>query len=557
MKQYIPRQNDWKRLFGSWNACLILFFMTALVGAQENATNPNIWADVPDMSLLRVGDSYYMSSTTMHMTPGVPIMRSKNLVDWEIVGYAHDALENTDALALRNGQNAYGAGTWASSLRYNDGVFYLAVFSGTTGKTYIYSTRDVSGKWDVRSFRPMCHDCSLFFDDDGKKYLLYGAGNLRLTELNDDLSGFKQGGFNDVVIRNAGAVAGGRIGLQAEGSQMFKRNGKYYVCNITWPRGDMRTEIIFRADKITGPYEGRVIFKDRGIAQGTLVERQDGSWVAYLFRDSGAVGRIPYLIPVTWEDDWPVLGVDGKAPDELPIPREAEPLSGIVESDEFERQPDLLAKISAAAEDENDYCREAFPLAWQWNHIPDPKNWSLSERPGWLRLKTGRVDQTLQFARNTITQRTCGPTSTAETALDFSSLAEGDVAGLTVFQRKYGFVGVVKRDGKFFVVQSEAQLADNLNSDSVKENVLIPLDGQVSVVYLKASCDFTNQKDEASFFWSVDGQTWQAIGPKLKMIYSLPHFMGYRFGLFHYATESSGGIADFDYYHASTSNTTR
>ena len=212
MKPYIPRQNDWKRLFSSWNAFLVLLFMTTLVGAQENATNPNIWADVPDMSLLRVDDSYYMSSTTMHMTPGVPIMRSKNLVDWEIVGYAHDALENTDALALRNGQNAYGAGTWASSLRYHDGVFYLAVFSGTTGKTYIYSTRDVSGKWDVRSFRPMCHDCSLFFDDDGKKYLLYGAGNHRLTELNDDLSGFKQGGFNDVVIRNAGAVAGGRIG---------------------------------------------------------------------------------------------------------------------------------------------------------------------------------------------------------------------------------------------------------------------------------------------------------------------------------------------------------
>lgn len=529
------------------------FLTFSVVSAQELATNPNIWADVPDMSLLRVDDCYYMSSTTMHMVPGVPIMRSKNLVDWEIVGYANNVLEDVDDLALRNGKSAYGAGTWASSLRYKDGVFYLAVFAGTTGKTYIYSTRDVTGKWTVKSFRPMCHDCSLFFDDDGKAYLLYGAGNLRLTELNEDLSGFKEGGFNDVVIRNAGAVAGGTVGLSAEGSQMFKSNGKYYVCNITWPRGDMRTEIIFRADNITGPYEGRVIFKDRGIAQGTLVEKEDGDWIAYLFRDSGAVGRIPYLIPVKWEDDWPVLGVEGKAPEILPIVKEGEPLGNIVESDEFDRDVSLLEKLEAASKEESACLREAFPLAWQWNHAPDCRYWSLHERPGWLRLTAGRVDAALPQARNTITQRTFGPTSSASTALDFSKLNDGDYAGLTSFQRKYGFVGVTKCNGKFYIVQAEAETKRNINEDALKENVLIPLTDDVSTVYLRVDCDFTNQKDDAYFYWSSDGVEWNRIGPKLHMIYTLPHFMGYRFGLFYYATSQPGGAADFDYYRISAS----
>lgn len=531
----------------------VLYATSITTPAQEYATNPNIWADVPDMALLRVDDYYYMSSTTMHMAPGVPIMRSKNLVDWDIVGYANHVLEDVDELALRNGKNAYGAGTWASSLRYRDGVFYLAVFSGTTSKTYIYTTRDVTGKWEVKSFRPMCHDCSLFLDDDGKAYLLYGVGNLRLTELNEDLSGFKEGGLDKIVIRDAGKVAGGRIGLSAEGSQMFKRNGKYYVCNISWPQGDMRTEILFRSDKIDGPYEGRVIFKDRGIAQGTLVEKTDGNWVAYLFQDSGAVGRIPYLIPVKWENDWPILGINGKAPQTLPIIREGKPLGNIVTSDEFDRATELLERLDTKLKKEIDYERDAFPLAWQWNHAPDSRYWSLSKRPGWLRLTASRTDSALQQARNMLTQRTFGPTSSASTALDFSGLNEGDFAGITSFQRFYGFVGVTKRNGKYYVVQAETDPADNPQHDGIKENELIELPDDSSIVFLRIDCNFIDRKDDAFFYWSADGITWNAIGSKLHMRYTIPYFIGYRFGLFHYATQAPGGKADFDYYRISKS----
>ncbi|MBM3881656.1 MAG: glycosyl hydrolase 43 family protein [Verrucomicrobia bacterium] len=138
--------------------------------------------------------------------------------------------------------------------------------------------------------------------------MIYGGGDLRLVELSADLSGLEAGGINRVVVTNASAVAGPNIGLKAEGSQLFKVQGKYYLFNITWPRGGMRTVIVHRADQIAGPYEGRLALQDKGVAQGGLVDTRSGEWYACLFRDYGAVGRIPYLVPVTWEDGWPVLG---------------------------------------------------------------------------------------------------------------------------------------------------------------------------------------------------------------------------------------------------------
>ena len=122
-----------------------------------------------------------------------------------------------------------------------------------------------------------------------------------LAELNEDLSGLKPGTDSKVIIENATSPAGANIGLPAEGSQLFKVNGKYYLFNICWPKGGMRTVTIHRADKITGPYEGRVALQDKGVAQGGLVSTPAGAWYAYLFRDYGAVGRIPYLVPVKWE----------------------------------------------------------------------------------------------------------------------------------------------------------------------------------------------------------------------------------------------------------------
>jgi beta-xylosidase len=492
----------------------------------QQAKNPIIFADVPDISMIRVGKAWYMSSTTMHMSPGVPIMKSTDLVNWKIINYAYDTLANLDEMNLTNGKNTYGKGSWASSIRYHQGIFYVSTFAATTGKTHVYTTKNIEkGPWKAVSFRPSLHDNSLFFDDDGKVYMIYGNSRLTLVELNKDASGIKQGGVNQVVIENASAPAGTNMMLGGEGSQLFKVNGKYFLFNITWPRGGMRTVVIHRADKITGPYEGRLALQDLGVAQGGLIDMPDGRWFAYLFRDFGAVGRIPYLVPVTWEDGWPVLGVDGKVPAELDLPASKGLIPNIVASDDFTRKKG----------------EPALPLVWQWNHNPDNTLWSVTKRKGYLRLSTGRTDTSFLSARNTLTQRTIGPLCTGSTLLDVSGMKDGDFAGLALLQKNYGMVGVKINGAQRAIVMI------NAGKGKPEETANIPL--TQNSVYLKAECDFTDKKDEANFFYSLDGNSWKPVGTQLKMTYTLPHFMGYRFGLFNFATKQSGGAADFDFFH--------
>lgn len=512
-----------------YRICLIfltLFFTKPVVitAQEKSAENPIIFADVPDLSMIRVGDTYYMSSTTMHMSPGLPIMKSKDLVNWELVNYSYDILGNEDALNLANGQNAYGAGSWASSLRYRNEIYYVSTFAQTTGKTHIYTTTDIeNGPWKEISFKPSYHDHTLFFEEDGRVYLIWGAGTIKIIELEKDLTGVKEG-TERILIENASEPAGTDIMLPAEGSQLFKVNGNYYLFNIAWPRDGMRTVIIHRADNIHGPYEGKLALQDKGVAQGGLIDTPQGDWYAYLFRDYGAVGRIPYLVPVSWENGWPVLGENGKVPEILELPPNKGPVPGIVASDDFSRK-----------EGERE-----LPLVWQWNHNPDHQYWSLDERKGFLRLTTGREDTTFLDTRNTLTQRTVGPGSTAITSIDISGMKEGDYAGLGLLQKNYGFVGAKYKNGE------KSVLMVNAASEEPVEIEDIPL--KQEVLYLKVQCNFEDMKDKANFYYSIDGEQWIAIGNELQMSYTLPHFMGYRFALFNYATKEPGGHVDFDYY---------
>lgn len=507
---------------------LLLFFMMSLpkVFAQEQAENPIIFADVPDLSMVKHGDNYYMSSTTMHMSPGVPIMKSKDLVNWEIVSYAYDTLADIPELRLEAGKNAYGRGSWASSLRFHEGRFYVSTFSGTTGKTYIFSSEDPeSGKWEKASFSPSLHDNSLVFDN-GKVYMIYGGGSIRIVELESDFSGVKPE-TDHVLIENASAPAGEDIMLPAEGSQLFKHDGKYYLFHITWPRNGMRTVVIHRADNLLGPYKGKLALQDLGVAQGGLIEGPDGNWFSYLFRDYGAVGRIPYLVPVEWKDGWPVLGKDGKVPEKLELPKSKGLIPGIVASDEFKREN----------------AENSLPLVWQWNHNPENDYWSFKEKPGYLRLTNFRKDTTFLQTRNTLTQRTFGPKSSAEISLELGGLKNGDVAGLGLLQSKYGLVGIRKEKDRLSLISMKGENGKNWTEESIPYNS--------ETVFLKVVCDFENKKDEAQFYFSEDGENWKSIGSILKMEYKLTHFMGYRFALFNYATQETGGFADFDYFRIS------
>jgi beta-xylosidase len=223
-------------------------------------------------------------------------------------------------------------------------------------------------------------------------------------------------------------------------------------------------------------------------------------------------------------DGWPVLGIDGKVPGTLDLPANKSLIPGIVHSDEFTRKKN----------------EPLLPLVWQWNHNPDNSLWSVTERKGFVRFKTGRIDTSFLLARNTLTQRTIGPVCTGSISLDASGMRDGDFAGLCLLQKNYGIVGVRINGSSKSIIMIIA------GSGKPEEVQTVPLDQ--NVVYFKAECDFTDKKDVADFFYSLDGKSWTSIGTQLKMSYTLPHFMGYRFGLFNYATKETGGYADFDYF---------
>jgi len=293
----------------------------------------------------------------------------------------------------------------------------------------------------------------------------------------------------------------------------------------------MRTVVVHRADRLTGPWEGKLVFQDLGVAQGGMVDTPEGKWYAYLFRDYGSVGRIPYIVPLTWEYGWPVIGTDGKVPETLDLPAGKGLIPGIVASDEFNRK-----KGDAP-----------LPLVWQWNHNPDNTLWSVTGRKGFLRLTTGRIDTLFTQARNTLTQRTIGPECSGSTLIDVTHMKEGDFAGLALLQKKFGIVGVKYCNGVRSVVMINAL------SGRAEEVESVPLTRKR--VYLKAECDFSDRRDIAYFYYSLDGNTWRPIGNQLKMEYSMPHFMGYRYGLFNYATLEPGGYVDFDWFRITNERT--
>ena len=431
--------------------------ITSTDDGNGNYTNPVIFADVPDIDIIRVDDAFYMVSTTMHLSPGCPIMRSYDLVNWEIVNYVFDTLEDSDKLALRNGENNYGKGQWATTLRYNDGVYYAGFTSFSTGKTYIYHTDDIeNGKWDRFVFDECFHDMSLLFDD-GKVYLVYGGGQIWYVELEKDLSAVKPG-TKRKLINNAGLVKD----CLAEGSHVYKLNGYYYIFIITWPPHSKRTQLCYRSKALDGEWEMKVIiddnmgFRNDGAAQGGIVDDKDGNWYCFVFQDHGAVGRTPVLSTMTWEDGWPVVGVDGKVPKTAKIPIAGHEKKSVVTSDEFINSQIVRSYHSFAdtpeEAGESDYNGSNLALEWQWNHNPDNRLWSLTERKGYLRLRTGDVCGTVANARNTLTQRTFGPECGAYIKLDVSEMKEGDVAGFAAFAEKYGYVAVKIEDGKKYIV---------------------------------------------------------------------------------------------------------
>ncbi len=508
-------------------------FAEKVLSVQSGFKNPVLWADVPDPDVIRVGDDYWLVSTTMHLMPGAPVMHSKDLVNWKTVSYVFPSLHDTPKYDMQEG-TVYGRGQWATSLRYHNGLYYL-YFSPNDApyKGYVYTTKDPREGWTLAHRIPHFHDASLFFDDDGRAYVFYGTGEMK--ELLPDLSGVKEGGLSGKVFERDAEENG-----LLEGSRVIKHDGKYYLIMISWPKNKPRRQLVYRADNIQGPYEKKVILESTFggfpyAAQGTIVDDGKGNWYGVIFQDRGGCGRVLTLMPCTWKDGWPMLGDEnGKIPAVMGKPVAGYDGGEIVSSDEFDS--------------------DKMNIDWQWNHNPINDAWSLTERPGFMRLKTSRVVPNLYVAPNTLTQRMEGPECKGIVKMDISKMKDGDVAGLSAFNGDAGVVQV-KKQGKKLILVAESQSCKMTDKEKLITDVAITeayrqeLDKKTKDVYFRLDADFRPGKDLATLYYSIDGENWTKVLGDYKMIFDYRRFfMGSKFAIFNYATKKKGGYVDVDWF---------
>lgn len=497
--------------------------------------------DYPDIDVIRVKDTYYLVTTTMHFLPGCEILSSRDLVHWEHEAYVYDKLDSTPAQCLENDTQIYGKGMWAASLRYHEGTFYICFVCNDTGKTYLYTADDIHGPWKKQEVKGFYHDCSLLFDD-GHVYIVYGSKEIYLTELDETLSGPKKGGIEKSLL-----VTEETDFLGYEGTHFYKINGKYYLFFIH-SRHDRwyRVESCFMSDKAEGPYTGFEIFHDdmgfcdQGIAQGGIVDTPDGNWYSILFQDRGGAGRFPVLIPVTWKNDVPVFGNDGYMPEEFEVEDvSADGVLPLTGSDDFHYASEVVSA--------KEYGSYGLKSWWQFNHEPEEDSFYLDAEKGEWSVTNNKITRKLIYARNMITQRMTFPTCSAEVIVDATGLRNGDYAGICALQYSYGFIGLKIEEGLYHVVMLEhTEDAVNPEDDTQIIHTSVPFEN--GKIRLRLEADYTDMKDTIKFYYkSADQEAdeWSQLGPDKKVSFNLKHFAGCRVGLVTYATKEIGGTAVF------------
>ncbi|MDE6498515.1 MAG: glycoside hydrolase 43 family protein [Muribaculaceae bacterium] len=508
-------------------------------------TNPILYDEFSDPDIIRVGDTFYVAGTTMHTVPGVVILESKDLVNWNFLSYCTERLDFGPGFDLAEGQNRYGGGIWAPCIRYHNGTFYVISNINGTG-TQVYAAENPAGPWRHLPSDFTIHDSSVLFDDDGRVYAVYGYDCVRVVELKPDLSGIVEG--SEQVIIPAGNTMG-------EGHHIYKIDGNYYIISANYsPVGRMTCA---RADNILGPYETVTIsahetMGEKGFTglsglgrdlphkgdkfevhppdgnyegavplhQGGLVQAPDGSWWGFSMTDFHSVGRTFSISPVTWSDGWPFFGLPGN-PGRTPRTW-TKPVQGHPATAPYERS--------------DSFDGPALNPIWQWNHNPAPRRWSL--RKGKLRIDASTASDLLR-ARNTLTQRVIGPQSTATVTLHTAGLRDGDEAGIAFLNIPYASLGVV-RDGKNLIVRRYT-MADDATTD------LDTLPAGTRSIVLRAGGTF--DRDSANFEYSTDGgATFKTTGTDFALPYQLKTFQGSRYALYAYNAKDGArpGYAEFD-----------
>ena len=567
-------------------------------------TNPLFYDEFSDPDILHVGDDYYLAGTTMHTVPGLVILHSKDLVNWENISYCFDRFPFTeDRFSLKNHQEIYGQGIWAPCIRYANGQFY--VYSNVNGKgLQCFTAKDIRGPWTHHNMKGNIYDLGVLFDDDGKVYAIHGYGTVKCTELHPDMSGPIEG-TERVIIPEGNGVG--------EGHHMYKINGMYYLISTDY-RPNGRT-LCSRSKSIWGPYETRVITADEtygyhaasltqvrgrivpdgtkfGLGpldkdatactnahQGGIVQATDGSWWALMMMDFHSIGRTVCLMPMTWEDGWPMIGLKGNIgraprtwfkPGLTPNPSP----QGEGSSNSSTRQLVNSSTIipHGPYERSDNFDGKQLGRIWQWNHNPDDKMWSLKK--GKLRLNSMPAEQ-LMWARNTLTQRVIGPDCITTVELSVKGLKAGDVAGLGNINVPCSWIGIVSgvqelkgvKGGQRPIASSANNLStrqlvnsstkgtnsstktktytlrcfEQLTNDTIDVQVELPL----GKIWLRSIGEY--DKDQAQYAYSTDGETFHTLGRMMPLSYQLISFQGSRHALFAFNINGkNGGYAEFD-----------
>ena len=479
-------------------------------GDQGNGTyiNPVLNADYSDPDVVRVGDDFYMVCSEFHFM-GMPVLHSKDLVNWTIIGQVYDRFKFDSAY---DSNNRYAGGSWAPAIRYHSGKFWVYFCTPKEG-LFMSSAERAEGPWEplvqvvnIVGWEDPCP----FWDDDGKAYLGHskvGAGPIIIHKMSPD---------GKTLLDDGLTVYTGPV---AEGTKIQKLNGYYY---LSIPEGGVEQgwQTVLRSKNIYGPYEKKIVLETgssfvNGPHQGAIVDTPNGEWWFLHFQSVPAIGRVVHLQPMYWHDNWPVIGADFDR-------------NGIGEPVYVWKKPAVSQPEICSPQSSDNFNTPKIGLQWAWNHNPVDEAWSLSEYPGKLSLDANYAPSFLQ-AKNTLTQKVMGPAGVATVKLDVHLFQEGQVAGLCLMAKDFALVGLEKKKDGFYVFCEIGGMKEEHKISGT--NIIF----QLSV---------RPERKQNQFSFSLDGDGFTTIGEKFQIVSG--NWKGPKLGLFTFNKIKNGGTAVFD-----------
>ncbi len=494
--------------------------------------NPVLFADYSDPDVIRVGENYWLTSSSFSHVPGLPILHSRDLVNWSLVNHALPRLMPADRFAVPRP----GESVWAPAIRFHGGRYWIYYPDPDFG-IYVVTADDPRKKWSdpvlVLGGKGLIDPCP-FWDDDGQAYLIHGwaksrsgiSNRLTLRRLSAD--GLHTVDHGNTLVEGAD-LAGWRT---IEGPKLYRRGSYYYIFA---PAGGVTEgyQAVFRSKAITGPYEARIVLEQgktsiNGPHQGAWVDTPSGeSWFVH-FQDRGPYGRIVHLEPMRWrEDGWPEMGEPGPNGVGQPVLRHAKPA--------------VTAQPIAVPATSDDFSGPKYGLQWQWQANPDEKWATIRAGQGLSLTSVAARGQSLWDAPNLLLQKFPAPHFVVTTRVDATDLKSSEDAGLVVFGYSYAWIGLRRTAAGLRLVFATCPSANEGGTEKEIANIA----AEARAVLLRVAVD---DRAQCSFSYSTDGNSFTALGAKFQATVS--RWVGAKVGVFAQAPRASTepGHADFAWF---------